>query len=233
MRVLWPLAGFLTRRWYRPTSHHTDRVPASGPVIFASNHQGLIDGPLLAICAPRPVHVLTKQEMFSGPLGAFLSAAGQIPLERGVVDPSALRQSVAVLTHGGAVGIFPEGTRGAGDLRRSRGGAAYLALVSGAPVVPVTMLGTRAPGTGNNYIPPRGGRFDLVYGRTYRTEAVPWPRTRSETDRVRRDLHRHMQACLAEALELTSGTLPGPLAGEGPDEPPPAPGALPDQGAAG
>ena len=52
--------------------HHTDRVPADGPVIFASNHVGVIDGPMLAVYAPRPVHALTKVEMFKGVLGLFL-----------------------------------------------------------------------------------------------------------------------------------------------------------------
>ena len=53
-----------------------------GPVIFAANHVGVVDGPLLAIFAPRPVHALTKVEMFRGRLGRFLRASGQMPLDR-------------------------------------------------------------------------------------------------------------------------------------------------------
>ncbi len=58
---------------------------------MAANHVGWLDGPLLAICAPRPVHALTKQEMFAGPLGPFLRAAGQIELDRFHVDVAAIR----------------------------------------------------------------------------------------------------------------------------------------------
>ena len=74
--------------------------------------------PLLAIFAPRPVHALTKQEMFEGRLGRFLRASGQIPLDRFHADPGAIRSCLRVVRDGGAAGIFPEGTRGDGELHR-------------------------------------------------------------------------------------------------------------------
>ena len=86
----------------------------------------MIDGPLMAIFAPRPVHALTKIEMFRGFLGRFLTAAGQIPLDRFHTDPRAVRLAVHVLREGGVVGIFPEGARGAGELDLFHRGAAYL-----------------------------------------------------------------------------------------------------------
>ena len=81
---------------------------------MAANHVGWIDGPLLAICSPRPVHALTKQEMFEGPLGSFLLRSGQIPLDRFHVDVRAIRIALKALRESQAVGVFPEGTRGAG-----------------------------------------------------------------------------------------------------------------------
>ena len=59
-----------------------------------------------------------------------------------------MKTCLRVLRDGGVVGIFPEGTRGAGEFDRFHRGAAYLALVTGAPVVPVVILGTREPGGG-------------------------------------------------------------------------------------
>ena len=115
-------------------------------MIFASNHVGVADGPLLAIFAPRPVHALTKEEMFEGRLGPFLHASGQINVDRFNTDPAAVKACLRALRDGAAVGIFPEGSRGAGDLGRFHRGAAYFGLVTGAPIVPVTMLGT--PRTG-------------------------------------------------------------------------------------
>ena len=77
------------------------------------------------------MHALTKREMFEGRLGRFLRASGQIALDRVTTDRGAIRACLHVLEHGGAVGIFPEGNRGAGDLTRFRNGAAYLARGDG------------------------------------------------------------------------------------------------------
>ena len=148
-----PTSRWLIRRRYDVREHGTGHVPPQGPVIVAANHTGVIDGPLLAIFGPRPVHALTKEEMFDGRLGPFLRASGQIALDRVTTDRGAIRTCLHVLEHGGAVGIFPEGNRGAGDLTRFRNGAAYLALVTGAPVVPLMMYGTRPAGGGKDALP--------------------------------------------------------------------------------
>ena len=73
-------------------------------------------------------------------------ASGQIPLDRFHVDLAAIRLALRTLEDGHVVGVFPEGARGPGDMTSPRAGAAYLALVTGAPVVPVSFLGTRLPG---------------------------------------------------------------------------------------
>jgi 1-acyl-sn-glycerol-3-phosphate acyltransferase len=200
--------------------HHADRVPATGGVILAANHVGLIDGPLLAVFAPRPVHTLTKQEMFVGRLGGLLRSAGQIPLDRFHADPGALRSCLRVIRDGGVAGIFPEGTRGDGELGRFHHGAAYLALVTGVPVVPVTMIGTRPPGGGTNALPERGDVIDIVFGQAWRTTQQPWPRTREQVTATSVLLRGHMRSELADALADTRRSLPGPLpAGQSEDDP--------------
>lgn len=220
LHVLRPLARWIIRRFVQVRLHGVGNVPTTGPVIFAANHIGIADGPLLAIFSPRPVHALTKVEMFRGRLGGFLHWAGQIPLDRFRSDPAAVKSCLVVLREGRAVGIFPEGTRGGGELMRFHRGAAYFALASGAPVVPVTFLGTREPGAGSNALPPRRGRVDIVYGAPYRVDARPWPRTREEVERVSLLLREHMSARLAEALAMTGRELPGPLpAGSTDDDP--------------
>ncbi|PUA79358.1 1-acyl-sn-glycerol-3-phosphate acyltransferase [Nocardioides currus] len=191
--------------------HGTVRVPTAGPAIFASNHAGWLDGPLLAIVSPRPVHALTKQEMFDGRLGAFLRGAGQIPLDRFGADPSAVKTCLRVLADGGAVGIFPEGTRGAGELEVFHHGVTYLALVSGAPVVPVTQVGTRLPGGRSSSLPPRGSRIDVSYGEAWRTTRTPWPRTREHTLATSALLWEHLREQQASALAHLGRRLPGPL----------------------
>lgn len=206
-----PPTRWLIRRRYDVRVLHAERFPPTGPVVVAGNHVGLIDGPLMSIFAPRPVHALTKQEMFAGPLGWFLHRAGQIRLDRHHTDPAAIRSAVNVLHHGHAVGVFPEGTRGAGDLENFRSGAAYLALVTGAPVVPLTFLGTREPGGANGSLPPKGSRIEIVVGHPMAVDAVPWPRTRDHVRLTSAALRAHMRSGLADALEETGRILPGPL----------------------
>ena len=206
---------WLVRRRYDVRVTGAEHVPATGPVILAANHVGVVDGPMLSMFAPRPVHCLTKIEMFTGRTGAFLLAAGQVPLDRFRVDPRGVRTSLRVLRDGGALGIFPEGVRGAGELDRFHRGAAYLALVSGAPVVPVTVVGTREPGGHRESLPLRGARLDFVFGEPVDLGRVAWPRTRELVEAGSQALRERMLAAQSHALATTGRTLPGPLpAGE-------------------
>lgn len=206
-----PTARAVIRRRFKVVLHHPERVPLKGPIVFAANHVGVIDGPVLAIFSPRPVHALTKREMFEGRLGRFLLKAGQIPVDRFRTDPLAVKTSLRVLRDGGAVGIFPEGGRGAGELELFHRGAAYLAMVTGAPIVTVIMVGTREPGGHSNSMPARGSVVDVVYGEPIHFEKTPWPRTRAAVGEASRTLRERMLQDLDAALELTGRQLPGPL----------------------
>jgi 1-acyl-sn-glycerol-3-phosphate acyltransferase len=210
-----PGARWLIRRWYDVRVHHAERFPTRGPVVVAANHVGFVDGPLLGIFAPRPVHALTKQEMFTGALGAVLRASGQISVDRFGPDPRAVRRCLRVLRSGGAVGVFPEGTRGNGELDRFHRGAAYLAMVTGAPVVPMTFLGTREPGGHTGSLPKRGARIDLVVGTPVEMTATPWPRNKNDVAERSLWLREQMLTEVRVAQSETGRRLPGPLpAGE-------------------
>lgn len=229
-----PASRWLVRRRFAVEVHGAERFPRRGPVVVAANHVGWADGPLMAIFSPRPVHALTKAEMFAGPLGVFLRTCGQVPLDRFAVDPGALRTCLRLLRAGHVVGIFPEGRRGAGDLSRFHRGAAYLALVTGAPVVPLIVLGSREPGAPSGALPPRGGTVHLVYGDPVRVAPAGWPRRREQLDQVSLLLRERMLAVLDEARTTTGRDLPGPLPPDDPalaEDPPtgtvPIPGAGP------
>lgn len=206
-----PLARWLVRRRHGVDLLGAGVVPADGPVIFAANHIGVADGPLLAAFAPRPVHALTKVEMFEGAMGRFLLASGQVPLDRFHPDPYAVKVCLRVLREAGAIGIFPEGRRGDGELGRFHRGAAYLALVSGAPVVPVTFFGTRAPGAHMEELPPRGAPIAICFGAPWAVPAVPWPRRREQVEQASLFLREHMLVQLDHARRSTGLELPGPL----------------------
>jgi 1-acyl-sn-glycerol-3-phosphate acyltransferase len=136
----------LVRSLYAAQAHGRDRVPASGPVILAANHTGYLDGAVVHGLAPRPAHFLVLAATFDRGIGPVLRHSGQIPLVQGTGSRRALTAALGVLERGGVVGIFPEGGRGRGDLARAGKGVAWLAVQSGAPVVPVACLGTRTTG---------------------------------------------------------------------------------------
>ncbi len=209
-----PVRVFLSRRWVVHV-HGREHLP-NGPHIVASNHIGLMDGPLLAAYHPRPVHALTKREMFQGLTGRVLRAVGQIPLDRGNVDPAAIKACLWILREGGVVGVFPEGHRGGGELTHVRSGIAYLALVTGAPVLPVAVFGTREPGGGTNFVPARGASIDFVYGPPVAVAPVPFPRTQEQIRQTTLLLHGALRAHLDAARALTGRELPGPIPTESP-----------------
>lgn len=213
LRAVRPVARGVFSRRYDVHLHGTEHVPRRGAAIVASNHIGLLDGPLMAAYTPRPVHVLTKKEMFDGHVGPLLRAVGQVPLSRHDADLGAVKSCVRVLRDGGVVGVYPEGTRGDGELHVFHRGVAYLALVTGAPVVPLVMFGTRERGGGVDSVPGRGARFDFVYGTPVYLEQHAWPRTQAEVRRAAADLRNRLVEHLVEAMARTGRTLPGPLPG--------------------
>lgn len=123
-----------------------ENIPLEGPVILSPNHASLVDPPLVAVAvAPRrrPFGV-GKKELFEKPLlGWWLRATGSFPLDRQGDATSAMRAALEVLGKGGALFIYPEGTRvKPGEKRAPKAGVAFLSFRTGAPVVPVHVLGT-------------------------------------------------------------------------------------------
>lgn len=145
--VVTPLARLL----WRPRVIGRKNVPKRGAVILASNHRSFIDSPAITLLAPRKVSFLAKQEYFTGTgfrgavSRAFFGGIGAIGVERGAgaAAQHALDLGLERLELGEAFAIYPEGTRSLdGRLYKGRTGVAWLALTSGAPVVPVALTGT-------------------------------------------------------------------------------------------
>ena len=136
----------------RPKVAGIENIPAIGPAILASNHLSFIDSMYLPLVIDRPVVFPAKAEYFAarGPIGrlwaAYLRSTNQLQMDReGARSAQAtLEAALELLRAGELFGFYPEGTRSPdGRLYRGRSGIGYLALNSGAPVVPVAMMGTR------------------------------------------------------------------------------------------
>ncbi|MFP3990333.1 lysophospholipid acyltransferase family protein [Streptomyces sp. E11-3] len=180
------------------------RVPASGPAILAVNHSHMVDGPMVMGTAPRPAHFLIKKEAFVGPLDPFLRGIGQLKVDRSVPDRTAITQALDVLADGGVLGIFPEGTRGDGDFASLRAGLAYFAVRSGAPVVPVAVLGsTERRGRLIRGLPPLRSRVDVVFGDGFEAGDGSGRRTRKALDEATVRIQERLTAHLENARRLT------------------------------
>jgi 1-acyl-sn-glycerol-3-phosphate acyltransferase len=194
---------------YNLTIHHEDRFPMTGPLLMTPNHLSLLDAPLLGAVAPRMLHQLGKIEVFGGLQGAFLRRIGQIPVDRSSYDMLAVRRSIQVLRDGRVLNIYPEGTRGPGDFSRIRIGVAYLAMVTGAPILPVVLMGTRLPLGSVEGHPPSGSRVDVVYGEPFAVDRVPFPRRHSDVQAVADHIGDVLRAHVKAAVEETGHPLPG------------------------
>jgi 1-acyl-sn-glycerol-3-phosphate acyltransferase len=145
------VAGPVLRLVARPTVVGAEHIPATGPAILASNHLSVIDSLYLPLLVERPVTFAAKSEYFTGTrlrdraVGAYLRSTNQLSTDRagGRAAQAMLEAALSHLRSGELFGIYPEGTRSPdGRLYRGRTGVGYLALHSGAPVIPVAMVGT-------------------------------------------------------------------------------------------
>jgi glycerol-3-phosphate dehydrogenase (NAD(P)+) len=121
-----------------------EHIPAEGGVILAPNHRSFLDPWVVGICLRRPVYFVAKQELFQKRwMGWFLNSLGAFPIRRGESDAEAMETARLLVERGQAVLIFPEGTRiRRGSLGEPKRGVGRLALDTGAPVVPIAVLGT-------------------------------------------------------------------------------------------
>lgn len=196
-----PFGQVMFRTLFSLQVRGAEHVPPTGAVLLAGNHTGFLDGPLVYALSPRPATFLAKSELFVGPTARALGWLGQIPVHRGRPDRTALRSGLAVLEAGGALGVFPEGTRGEGTLEDVSDGLAWLALRSGAPVVPLAVLGTAEALPKGTRRPRWRAPVSVVFGPPVTVEVDGDPRARRTVRAAAEQLRLVLVAHLEQAQQ--------------------------------
>lgn len=186
------IGRWMPRALYRVRVHHRSRIPLDGPVVLVANHSSFIEPQLLFGLVPRRAVFLVKAELSRGVVGHAFRWLGQIMVRRGVADRQPLMTAVSVLRAGGLIGVFPEGTRGSGDVSHAEQGAAWLVRMSGAVVLPVATRGTYQR---------RGFRpkLDILVGEPFGLNVQPG---RSGLAAATEDIRKHLADLVRELDEL-------------------------------
>jgi 1-acyl-sn-glycerol-3-phosphate acyltransferase len=144
------ISGWAFRWQTRMRVEGQANVPPEGPVIMAANHRSMMDVPVLTLASPRPVVFMAKVELFRSALGArFFHELGGFPVRRDIADLRAIDIGLAVLRDEQVLAIYPEGKRNYEEgLLDFLSGAAWMALRTGAPIVPCGLVGTAKPTSG-------------------------------------------------------------------------------------
>jgi 1-acyl-sn-glycerol-3-phosphate acyltransferase len=182
-----------------------ENIPPTGQLLIAANHTSNLDPPAMGgSCPVRYMRSMAKAELFKGIIGFVLSRVGVFPVRRGEGDTESIRLCLETLEMGGAVLIFPEGTRGDGKtMQPLQMGMAMLAKRTGAPVVPVAIVGT-------HLAMPRGGKFrrghkvTVVYGKPFSySETATGANEKENRKLFNARLAREIVAlCAAEGMEV-------------------------------
>ena len=172
-RLGWHFFRCVFSTYFRWRHFHAERVPLEGPVILAGNHASFIDPPLIGSPVRRMIHFLARDTLFDVPVvGAILRAWQVVPLDREGGSGAGLKAIIDRLIAGGAIVLFPEGTRTRdGRMQAVRSGLGLIVIKSRAPVVPVRVFGT-FEAYGRQVCFPWPRRVMVKYGQPLRFEAL-------------------------------------------------------------
>jgi len=192
----WCLFRFLYATYFHWRVYHPERVPKSGPVILASNHLSFLDPPLVGSGLDRGINYMARKTLFRFPgIGALLRSWSAVPVDRDGGSASGLKEILDRLKRGGAIIMFPEGTRSPnGQLQPGRSGIGLAIIKSDAPVIPVRVFGTfEAYGKGVRF--PRPYRVQVKYGKP-----MDFAKLRDEAKRCSKDRLKEIYQQVADEL---------------------------------
>jgi 1-acyl-sn-glycerol-3-phosphate acyltransferase len=179
-------------------------IPKKGPVILAANHRSFLDPFLIGCCMRRPVYFVAKQELFGKRWqGWILNRLGAFPIRRGAADEESMTTARMVLERGAALVIFPEGTRHRkGPLAQPKRGVGRLALETGAPVVPIAILGSERA--------RRGWKIRPVWVRIRCGKPLTFPRVEQPSPRLASEVTARLWPCVDLQWQWLGGEAGAP-----------------------
>jgi 1-acyl-sn-glycerol-3-phosphate acyltransferase len=199
-------AGYFGWRVFNP-----ERVPLAGPVILAPNHASYMDPPLIGASLHRQISFLARDNIFHVPvLAAILRSWKVVPVDRDGGTGRGLKEILNRLEQGGAIILFPEGTRSRhGDLNPARSGIGLTVIKSGAPVVPVRVFGTHEA-FGPHHRLPRPRRVSVKFGKPLWFEERRAEAAASTKQRVKEIYQEVADEIMAEIARLEPRADPVP-----------------------
>jgi len=171
-----------------------ENVPLRGTLILVSNHVAAIDPVAIGSVVPREIHFAAKRELFKGLVGKLITYLNAVPIRRSGSDKQAIRTLTGVLRNGGAILIFPEGTRRReANLQEYKGGVGMLAMMGGADMLPLRVDGSK----NLKKTLLRRSRLQVTFGRLVPLAPL------IEDDPPRKEAYRRIaEAVMAEVIRL-------------------------------
>jgi len=188
-RLLTPIMRALFRLYYNPKIIGSEVIPKKGSIVIAGNHKHLFDQCLTIMATKRPINYMAKKEYFEGRLAFFFKFVGCIPVDRSRKDYNAKARALDVLSRGGAIGIFPEGTRNRFKdkvLLDFKFGAVSLASKTRSLVIPCAVTGDYKF---------RSKNLTIRYGEPFMVDGT----LHEANDRLRSDVERLIMVNLKES----------------------------------
>ncbi len=193
--------------YFRWRIHNPENVPLRGPAILASNHASFIDPPLIGSPLPREINYLARESLFRFPvIGSIFRSWNAVPVDRDGGGAAGLRVIMDRLQAGGAILLFPEGTRSAdGSIQRAHSGVGLIVIKSAAPVIPVRVFGT-FEAYNKKMLIPRPRRISVKYGRALDLSTLRAEAKSCSKARLREIYHEATERIMAAISQLQPHT---------------------------